>query len=84
MKNIIVKKSKINGNGVFASNPIKNGETIEVCPLILLPRKERKLIEKTSIYDYYFGWGKDKKQPAIALGYGSLYNHSFNTNTLYL
>jgi len=31
--------------------------------------------------NYIFWWGEDK---AIALGYGSLYNHSFNPNAYYI
>ncbi len=84
MKDLIIKKTKKRGRGVFAGKLFKKRQVIETCPIVLLERKDRKHIEKTGLYDYYFGWGKDKKQPAIALGYGSLYNHSFDPNAVYI
>ncbi len=35
------------------------------------------------LYNYYFAWGPDSKDAAIALGYGSLYNHSYTPNARY-
>ncbi|MCR4261041.1 MAG: SET domain-containing protein [Candidatus Colwellbacteria bacterium] len=84
MVRIKLKKSKGKGRGVFAESSIKKGQIIETCPVIVLPKKDTKLIEKTGLYDYYFGWGKGLKESAIALGYGSLYNHSFDPNALYI
>lgn len=84
MNSLIIKNSKKRGRGVFATSNLKKGQVIEVCPIVLLPREETKFIDKTLLYNYYFGWGRDKKQPAIALGYGSLYNHSFSPNAIYV
>lgn len=68
--------------GVFASFHIKKGEVIEMSPVILIPKNQQKVIDKTSVFNYYFYWGP-KNQPALALGYGSLYNHSYQPNARY-
>ena len=40
-------------------------------------------LDDTHLYNYYFGWGPDGKAAAIALGYGSLYNHADDPNAAY-
>jgi len=35
------------------------------------------------LFDYIFEWGNNHKQGAIALGYVSLYNHSYDANCEY-
>lgn len=78
MLSISVKDSPGKGRGVFAQRNFKKGEVIETCPVIVLPAKEIDSLELTQLYNYYFAWGPDSKDGAIALGYGSLYNHSYN------
>ena len=68
------------GRGVFCLNDIHKGDTIEICPVIILKHEDFKNILNTILHDYYFLWGKDQKSCAIALGYGSLYNHSTKPN----
>jgi SET domain-containing protein len=41
-------------------------------------------VRQTRLAHYYFEWGDDCQQAAIALGYGSLYNHSYNPNARYV
>ena len=41
----------------------------------------QKKIDRTYLYNYYFSW--QKRQSAFALGYGSLYNHSYSPNAQY-
>jgi uncharacterized protein len=81
-KKIFIKNVSIKDRGMFAKVRIKKGEVIEVCPVILLPLKDRSAVDKTFLFNYYFYWGP-KNQPAIALGYGSLYNHSYEPNAEY-
>lgn len=68
------------GRGVFASRNFRKGENIEICNVVRVPSKDRNKIDKTILYNYYFAWGKDI---AIALGNGSLYNHSYLPNATY-
>ena len=71
------------GRGVFAAKNIKKGTVIEISPVIVLTEKERKTIEGTLLFHYVFEWGTDKKKAALALGYVSLYNHSYDSNCEY-
>jgi len=82
MQKIIIKQSnKIKGRGVFAEQAIKKGELIEITPLLLMPMAEFEYIKKTRLYYYFFEYSNSHF--AIALGYGSLYNHSYNPNARY-
>ncbi len=53
------------------------GDVIEVCPVIVCPLVE---VEGLTLDPYSFLWGDDA---AIVLGYGSLYNHSYEPNAVY-
>ena len=68
------------GRGVFAMRQFEPGETIEVCPAIVLSEADARALDATRLYDYYFGWGADGMEAAIVFGYGSLYNHSLTPN----
>lgn len=70
--------SPLGGRGVFTGAKIPAGTTIELAPVILLSAKDRKVIHETHLHDYYFQWDGDRA--AIALGFGSLYNHSDDAN----
>ena len=75
--------SKLSGRGIFTVNEIPEGSLIEICPMIVLPEEDVEIIHGTKLHDYYFTWGIDQKQCAIALGFGSLYNHYKNSNAEY-
>lgn len=79
---IEVLKSNIDGIGVFSKENIFEGEIIEVCPIILLSNEDITYVDNTKLYNYYFNW--EKNQIAIGLGYGSLYNHSYEPNAIYI
>lgn len=68
------------GRGVYTSIDLSVGDTIEIAPVIVLPAAEKPILHRTTIHDYYFDWGVGDAQLAIALGYGSLYNHSNHAN----
>jgi len=68
------------GRGVVAERPLRKGELIERAPVIVIPRDEAPLIRDTRLAHYYYEWGDDDRAAAIALGYGSLYNHSYAPN----
>jgi hypothetical protein len=67
------------GRGVFAGWPFRARELIEVCPVLVLPpgTEEKDLV---GLGAYVFVWGAAEDRLAIALGYGSLYNHSADPN----
>lgn len=83
MTSICVKDTGKYGRGVFATRDIKCGEYIEKSPIILLRKEDWKYIKKTILHDYCFYWGDDYDLTVVALGYGSLFNHSYTPNTTY-
>lgn len=69
------------GRGVFTSEDIEAGSMIEISPVVVLSAADLKLIHQTHLHDYYFMW--EDGRCAIALGYGSLYNHASEPNADY-
>jgi len=82
---VFVSKSKIKnaGRGVFAAQKIKKGEAIEVCPLIIVPKSDMSNLRESILVTYFFYFGKKKERLAVALGFGSIYNHSYTPNATY-
>lgn len=78
--NIIIEETKSIGKGIFAKSEIKKNSLIEISPVIVLSEKDTQLIHQTHLHDYYFLWGENQVESAIALGYISLYNHSPKPN----
>jgi len=78
-KTIAVKQTAKKGRGVFALKDFKAGETIESCPVINITPAERKRLEKT-IFNYYIYPWRSTRSGCLVLGYGSIYNHSFEPN----
>lgn len=64
------------GRGVFARLAIIAGEIVEIAPVVLLDLKTQPF--PAAIRRLAFNWSKT--HVAIALGYGSLYNHSDQPN----
>jgi uncharacterized protein len=75
---IYLAESEISGagRGVFAKVDIKKGEIIERCPFIEIPAGDTSKLNESFLVTYFFYFGKEKEQIALALGFGSLYNHS--------
>ena len=69
--------------GVFARCDIKKGEIIEICPVILVPRHDMSNLSESILVTYFFYFGKNKERLVIALGFGSIYNHSYEPNATY-
>jgi len=72
------------GRGVFTAQEIPDGALIEVCPVLVVPKAELPVIHKTVLHDYYFLWGEDMDDCAIALGFGSIYNHEVRPNANFI
>lgn len=71
------------GRGVFTSENIEAGTIVEMSPVIVMTDEERKLLDQTTLHDYIFEWGEEKKECCMALGYVAVYNHSYNSNCEY-
>lgn len=88
-KKIYISESKIpdpkndsfkSGRGVFAAEDIHEGEIIEVAPILILDFQDFVDTKWNLLFEYYF-WLDDFV--VLALGYGSLYNHSKTPNAKY-
>ena len=83
--NIYMGKSGIlnAGRGVYAARDIKKGEVIERGPIIEVSKNDTSNLKESILVTYFFYFGKNKERLAIALGFGSIYNHSYMPNTTY-
>src|SRR5262249_34959206 len=68
------------GRGMFATRKFLKGELIESAPLGVIEEKKWPNEAKTMRSDYAFDWGEKDEHAAIALGYISIYNHSYSPN----
>nr|WP_263326484.1 SET domain-containing protein [Neobacillus sp. Marseille-Q6967] len=71
------------GRGIFATRNIRKGELIHEAPVIIFPGDEYKYLKKTVLLEYVFWWDEDNNVVALALGYGSLFNHSYTPNAIF-
>ena len=71
------------GRGVFTTEAIPAGTTIEIAPVIVLNQTERAVVDTTLLHDYIFEWGINEQEAAVALGYVSIYNHHVDANCKY-
>ncbi|AXI09267.1 SET domain-containing protein-lysine N-methyltransferase [Oceanobacillus sp. 143] len=82
---IEIKTSSISdgefNRGVFATCDIKKGELLHEAPVISYPNDQHQYIEQTILADYAFEYGINHS--AILLGYGMLFNHSYQPNAVY-
>jgi len=79
---IYAKRIRGKGLGVFARVDIDRDQVIERAPVVVVPTAEVRLAPGGGVIgDYAFTWGDG--QLAIALGFGSLYNHAVHPNAIY-
>ncbi len=79
---IEIKRARGKGRGVYARRAIRKGEVIERVPVLVLTSEEfAEGLSGTALASYCFAWGEG--QVALALGYGSIYNHSYRPNARY-
>ncbi len=77
---IEVKDSPGMDRGVFAKEDIKKGVIVEVAPILILQFEDFVETRWNLLFEYYF-WLDECV--VLALGYGSLYNHSMKPNVSY-
>ncbi len=65
------------GRGVYTDGYMGACELIEVCPVLLIPTEKCP----ETLENHVFMW--DDINLALALGNGSLYNHSYEPNVIY-
>lgn len=80
---LFIEKIPAKGRGVFTKEKIKANQLIEEAPVIVMSAEDRIHIDKTSLHDYIFAWGKNEKECCMALGFVPIYNHSYVSNCEY-
>src|SRR5699024_2470971 len=73
--------SPVHGHGVFATVDLAAGDEIEICPVLVVAAEDVEAFNTTGLDHYCYAWSGDRV--AIALGLGSLYNHSFSPNAIF-
>jgi len=71
------------GRGVYTNEPLETGTLIEIAPVIVMSAEDRIHLDQTLLHDYIFEWGINRKECCMALGYISIYNHSYHANCEY-
>ena len=80
---LFVAPSGEKGRGVFTSESLSKNTIIEISPVLVMNKEERKLLDQTLLHDYIFEWGEQKNECCMALGYVPLYNHAYKSNCEY-
>jgi SET domain-containing protein len=78
---IEVRPSPRHGLGVFAVERIDEGAVVERCHVLLLPPAEAEVVATGGLYGMMYDWPDGSS--AVALGFGSLYNHDPEPNAEY-
>lgn len=83
LEGLYINKSQGKGRGVFTKQLIPAHTIVEISPVIVMTKEERKLLDQTLLHDYIFEWGPDSEQCCMGLGYVPIYNHSYTSNCEY-
>ena len=79
---IEIRRVRGKGRGVFARKVISCGALIERVPVVTFDVEEIfNPVRRSKLAEYVYKWGDGVV--AIALGYGSLYNHSYDPNAAF-
>ena len=68
------------GRGVFATRAFAKGDAVETCPTLELHSDN----VTGRLGDYVFGSAESEDYVVLPLGYGMLYNHSYEANCEYV
>jgi uncharacterized protein len=80
---LYIHESMPMGRGVFTSAILLSSTIIEISPVIVLDFNDKVLVDQTLLHDYIFHWGESERECCVALGYLSIYNHSYQANAEY-
>jgi SET domain-containing protein len=80
---LYIKNIEGKGRGVFSAGKIDKDTVIEEAPVIVMNHDDKMLLDQTLLHDYIFDWGNDKDKCCVALGFVSIYNHSYSSNCEY-
>lgn len=68
------------GRGIVAGRRFSCGDVVDAAPVVVIPGRQRPLVERTVLAQFSFVWDDATGSTAVALGRGSLFNHSYEPN----
>ncbi|HEX3935527.1 MAG TPA: SET domain-containing protein-lysine N-methyltransferase, partial [Puia sp.] len=80
---LYIRDTKGKGRGVFCTRRIPAGEEFEICPLLILPAGDYRVVTACRLTDYVYNVDKEERLVGLSLGFGSLYNHATDANAAY-
>jgi len=83
-KQLFIKDIKGKGRGVFCKQTITKDEEFEISPVLVLPAEDYDTVRASQLVDYFFNFNVAENTLALALGFGSLYNHAVYSNAAYV
>lgn len=83
-KQLFIKDIKGKGRGVFCKQTIAKDEEFEISPVLVLPAEDYDTVRASQLVDYFFNFNVAENTLALALGFGSLYNHAVYSNAAYV
>lgn len=78
-----VRETESRGRGVFTNRFIFRDGLIESSPVLVIPEDEIETLMETEFSSYLYH-EFDGKKAALAFGVGSLINHSYDPNTIFI
>ena len=84
LASLYIAETTNRGRGVFTAEALHAGDVIEVCPVIIIPKENCPSSTKLYYTITIFCGAKKLDDCAIALGYGSLYNHELHPNANFI
>lgn len=70
------------GRGVVAARRFAEREVVERDPVLVIPAGDWPHLQQTVVSKYCFLWHEGRDEAAVALGYGSLFNHAYTPNVM--
>lgn len=68
------------GRGIRAGRPFAAEEMVDSAPVVVVSGAEWELVAETDLGRFCFVWDDERGTVAVALGRGSLFNHSYTPN----
>ena len=78
-----IRQTAARGRGVFAASQIARGDLLERAPCILVPKREYEEHARHTAFEHYLFTARASRNSLLALGIGSLFNHSSRPNVDY-
>jgi uncharacterized protein len=82
-RHVVLGRSSRHGRGVFAATALAPGTVVEIAPVLILSRVDGDAQDLLARYLFEWDVDEDVTAYALALGWGSLFNHSGDPSCVY-